>query len=379
VDEDGNATLEREPNSMAVLPQAMAVTAAGGTVVLQAERVARRGSVHPRHVTVPGIFVDDVVVAPDQMDHLPYQPAWTGDLQVPRPPAQDAELDAGAVVARRAALELRPDTLVVLGMGLAAGVPAVAWEEGIADQLTFNVEHGPVGGVPGDRRRFGTAVNMTSFLDPSLIFDMYAAGRHDVAMLGMGEVDREGNVNVAFVNGRYNIGGFLDIVHAASTLVFCGTFTAGGLTVRAGDGELRIVREGRARKWVRDVAHRSFDGAAAMRKGQRVRYVTERAVFELVDGVVTLTEVAPGMDVERDVLRHMDFVPAIASPLETMDAAVLRAGPMGLDGRNGFTPVPATDRPSGKAVASHSAFVSRVPIERSRAVSQCRTPGTHNP
>lgn len=353
VDEEGNATLEREPNSMAALPQAMAASASGGKVVVQVEQLAAARTLHPRHVAVPGLFVDEVVVAPDQMDHLPYDPAWTGDRKVPAaPPPAHAPLDAGALVARRAALELRPDSVVVLGMGLAAGVPAVAWEEGIADQLTFNVEHGPIGGVPSDRRRFGTAVNMTSFLDPSAIFDMYAAGRHDIAMLGMGEVDREGNVNVAFVNGRYNIGGFLDIVHAAPTIVFCGTFTAGGLAVRGAQGQLHIEREGRTSKFVDRVAHQSFDAAAAQHKGQLVRYVTERAVFELVDGEITLVEVAPGVDIERDVLGRMGFAPAVAARVKTMDAAVLRAGQMGLAASDGFSTSDGAGGPEEDRIAA---------------------------
>jgi propionate CoA-transferase len=335
-DEDGNISLEEEPNSMGVLLEAMAASASGGRVVVQVMRQAARGTIPPRDVVIPGIFVDEIVIEPAQMQHFPYNPAWTGSVRVPTPTPVESSLDHGTLIARRAARELRPGQLVNVGMGLAASVPKIAFAEGIADQVTFNVEHGPLGGVPNDREAFGPAVNMTSFLDSPAIFEMYAAGRLDLACLGFGQVDASGSVNVALINGRYNLGGFLDIVHAAKSIVFCGSFTAGGLETRVQGGLLEILREGRHRKFVSTIAHTSFGGPAGLQKGQRVSYVTERAVFTLGPNGLVLTEVAPGIDVQRQVLDLMDYPIEVSSQLTTMAAPIFRSAPMGLATANGF-------------------------------------------
>lgn len=335
-DADGNLSVEQEPNLMGLLALAMAASGSGGRVVAQVKQVAARGTIHPRRVTVPGIFVDEFVLAPDQMDGSPYDPALTGDLRVPNPTVEPP-LDHRQVIARRAATELRPGTLVNIGMGLSASVPGVAAAEGISEQLWLNTEHGPVGGVPNPRESFGPGINMSAVMDPPQIFDMYAAGRIDLTCLGMGEVGADGSVNVSYVGGRHNLGGFIDIVHAASAIVFCGTFTGSGLRTSITESGLTVTHEGATRKFLRSVQQVSFDPALARHRGQEVLYVTERAVFRLGSTGLVLIEVAPGIDLERDVLGQMDFEPEIADDLAHMPAELFRTGPMGLIHQNGFT------------------------------------------
>jgi propionate CoA-transferase len=334
-DEDGNLSVEQEPNLMGLLALAMAASGSGGRVLAQVKQLAARGSIHPRRVSVPGIFVDEVVVAPDQMDGSPYDPALTGDLRVPTP-AIEPPLDHRQVIARRAAMELRPGTLVNIGMGLSASVPGVAAVEGISDQLMLNTEHGPVGGVPNPRESFGPGINMSAVMDPPQIFDMYAAGRIDLTCLGMGEVGKDGSVNVSYVGGRHNLGGFIDIVHAASAIVFCGTFTGSGLRTTIADDGLTITHDGTTRKFLETVQQVSFDPELARARGQQVLYVTERAVFRLGPDGLVLTEIAPGIDLQRDVLDQMDFRPEISDDLAPMPVELFRTGPMGLDHQNGF-------------------------------------------
>lgn len=339
-DEDGNLSIEQEPNSIGLLHQAMAAKNGGGRVIAQVQQVAKRGSIHPKSVTVPGIFVDAVVLAPNQMDAQPYNPAWTGDIRVPVDSLQPMPLDCTKVIARRAVMELKPGALVNFGFGIGAAVPQIAAEEGIADRVVFNVEHGPVGGIPNSKYAFGAGVNMMAIMDAQNIFEFYDAGRLDMTCLGMAEVDADGSVNVSYVNGKYNLGGFMDIVHATKEIVFCGTFTAGGLAVRIEDGKTKIVEEGRHIKFVDRLKQVSFNAKAALHKGQKVFYVTERAVFNLTDRGLTLTEIAPGIEPEKDVLDKMEFRPAISEPLKPMKENIFLAEPLGLSSMEPFASVP---------------------------------------
>lgn len=335
-DEDGNLSTEKEPSTLGLLNQAMAARNRGGTVIAQVERIVSRSSLHPKRVTVPSVFVDVVVVAPDQMEGMLYRPSWTGDERVPLDSLPPVPFDQRKVIQRRAALELRPGQLVNFGFGIGASVPRVAAEEGVAERVFFNTEHGGIGGVPNDKFAFGAGVNPLAIMDSPSIFDFYDAGRLDMTCLGMAEVAADGSVNVSHLGGRINLGGFLDIVHLTPRIVFCGTFTSGGLEVAFEDGRLRVIREGIRLKFLRRLEQTTFSGPVGLQKGQAVLYITERAVFELRPEGLTLTELAPGADLERDVLARMEYRPRLAEPLRQMDPALFRPEPMGLARRPPF-------------------------------------------
>ena len=340
-DADGNLTMEREALTLEALAIAMAARNSGGIVIAQVERIAERGSLNPRQVKVPGVLVDAVVVATEPAHHMqtfvePYSAAFAGEIRVPMDDPAVQPLNLRTLIARRAALELRAHNVVNLGIGMPEGVAAVAAEEHIIDLITLTAEPGVIGGIPAGGLNFGAAVNTQAVIDQPYQFDFYDGGGLDVAVLGLAQVDAEGNVNVSKFGPKLaGAGGFINISQNAKAVVFVGTFTAGDIRVQTGDGALQLLQDGSTGKFVQQVEHRTFSGREAMRRGQPVLYVTERAVFRLVadgDGksALELIEIAPGIDLEADVLARMAFRPRVAAKVATMEPALYTDAPLGL-------------------------------------------------
>jgi propionate CoA-transferase len=334
-DPHGNLTMEREALTLDNLAMAMAAHNCGGVVIAQVERIAKAGSLHPRMVKVPGTLVDCVVVAEPEHHRQTYatgySPAFAGEIQVPLDSLQALPLDERKIIARRCAMELPLEGVVNLGIGMPEGVASVANEERVLDLITLTAEPGVVGGVPASGLDFGAATNVEAVIDQSQQFDFYDGGGLDLAVLGMAECDASGNINVSRFGPRLaGAGGFINISQNARKLLLAGTFTAGGLEVEAGNGVLRIVQEGRARKFRETVEQVTFGGRRAAALGQPVLYVTERCVFELTPEGLRLAEVAPGIDIERDILAHMDFKPIMEPPPVPMPAYLFSAAKMDL-------------------------------------------------
>ncbi len=328
-DEHGNLTLSKEGLKMEVLPIAQAVHNSGGIVIAQVESVAAAGTLDPNDVKVPGMLVDYLVVSePEnhfQTENTHYNPSYSGQLRTPASSLAPIPLGERKVIARRAAMELTRGAVLNLGVGIPCDVGTVTAEEGVGGEFLSTTEAGAIGGVPAGLKDFGHAHNPEALVDHHAQFDYYDGGGLDLAVLGLAQTDRHGNVNVSRFGSRVaGCGGFINISQSAKTLVFAGTFTAGGLVTEVGDGTLRIATEGRAHKFLAEVEQITFSGAYATARGQRVLYVTERAVLELLDGVMTLVETAPGIDLQRDVLDQMDFTPAISPDLAEMPAGLFR-------------------------------------------------------
>lgn len=334
-DEKGNISLEKEGVTLDTGSIAQATKCSGGKVIVQVERVVKAGTLDPRLVKIPGVYVDTVVVVPPA-ENMPeadasMSPACNGDIRIPTDAIPALPMSERKIIARRAAMELQPDAIVNLGIGMPEAVAVVANEEGIGDYMTLTVEAGPVGGVPAGGGLFGLSINPDTILDEPYQFDFYDGGGLDLAFLGLAECDEKGNINVSKMGPRITgCGGFINITQNAKRLFFCGTFTTKGLKVGVEDGKLKIIQEGAKDKFLNMVVHVTFSGDFANSVGQPVMYITERAVFELRKDGLYLTEVAPGIDIEKDIFAHMAFKPKMDGEPKLMDARIFREEPMGL-------------------------------------------------
>lgn len=332
VDTQGYASLEDEITYMDVLATAQAVHNHGGLVILQAKRVVKEGSLHPRSVKIPGYLVDVIVEHPQQEQlYNGSNRFFAGDYMEPDKTMEALPLDQRKVVARRALMEVHPGYVGNVGVGIADGIGAVAKEEGVADTFTLTVETGPVGGTTAQGIFFGASINTRALMDMPSQFDFYDGGGLDVAFLSFAEMDAAGNVNVHKFNGKIvGTGGFVNICAGSKKVVLCGTLRAGGLKTEIGDGKISIVSEGRFEKMVPACEEITFSAAQALAQGQEVIYITERAVFRLTPKGVMLCEVAPGIDIERDIIKQMGFTPLMAEDIKDMDERIFQDHCMGI-------------------------------------------------
>lgn len=333
-DEDGNLTYEREGIIPECLAAAQAAKNSRGIVIAQVKRVVKRGTLKPLDIRVPGFLVDAVVVDPDQRQSMmtEYDPALSGECRmILEEKLEPMKLTERKVIARRAAMEVERGNIVNLGFGMPAGVASVINEEGAYDYMKLSVEQGITGGIPASGSDFGLVYNPEVILEAPCQFDWYDGGGLDVTVLSFAEFDQEGNVNVSKFGDRVNgVGGFINISQCARKVVFVGTLTAGGMKAGFGETGMELLQEGRVKKAVEQVKQISFSGKYARKRGQKVLYVTERAVFELTGQGIVLMEIAPGVDLERDVLAQMEFRPIISENLRLMPEKLFLQGRMGL-------------------------------------------------
>ncbi|HZR72676.1 acyl CoA:acetate/3-ketoacid CoA transferase [Bradyrhizobium sp.] len=346
-DADGNLTMEKEALTLEALAIAMAAHNSGGLVIAQVERVAENGTLNPRQVKIPGVLVDCVVVArPEnhwQTFGTQYNPAFASEIRVRAGSLPALPMSERKIIARRAAFELKANSVVNLGIGMPEGIAAVANEEKIIDLITLTAEPGVIGGIPASGIDFGAAINTQAVIDQPYQFDFYDGGGLDAAFLGLAQVDRAGNLNVSKFGPKLaGAGGFINISQNAKKVVFVGTFGAGKLRIDCAGGKLAIVDEAHSRKFVEQVEHVTFAGAYAVARGQPVLYVTERCVFALSPDGLELIEVAPGIDIERDILSLMDFRPAIPREPLLMDSRIFHDGVMEL--RRDLVAIPLEQR-----------------------------------
>lgn len=328
-DSFGNISFENEVISAEALAIAIAARNCGGKVIVQVERMVEDYSRDPKNIQIPGLYVDAVVIS-TPAEHMQTYAEQFNPLYVRQGDIVSLNLSRmkdgpRRYIAKRAFQEIRPGSIVNLGIGLPEGVAQIAMEEGRIEDMTLTVESGPIGGIPASGLSFGASTFPHAIIDQPYMFDFYDGGGLDIAFLGMAESDRKGNVNVSKFSGRIaGIGGFMNISQNAKKVIFTATFTAGGLEIDFKDGKLNILNEGRFDKFINNVEHITFSGDYAREKKQTVMYITERAVFRLIDSGLELIEIAPGIDLNRDILEHMDFKPQISDNLKIMTETIFK-------------------------------------------------------
>ncbi len=333
-DERGNITVEKEALKLESQAMAIACKNSGGTVIVQVERIAEKESLNPKEVHIPGILVDYIVVAKPE-NHMQtfgtqYNPSYAGKIKVPLASIPPLPMNERKVIARRAAMELMENAVVNLGIGMPEGVSAIATEEAILNQITLTAEPGIIGGMPAGGLDFGASYNAEAIIHQDVQFDFYDGGGLDIAFLGLAQTDKEGNLNVSKFGPKLaGAGGFINITQNTPIVIFTGTFTAAGLKVDIHDSKLNIKQEGKIKKFLHHVEHITFSGQQALKNKQKVLYVTERAVFKLTSDGMELIEVAPGIDIEKNILAHMEFKPIIKQP-KLMDARLFQKDSMDL-------------------------------------------------
>lgn len=335
-DTEGNISLEKEAVFSDQLEMANATRNSGGIVIAQVERVVEAGTLKAGNVSVHGFMVDYVVVGKKENNLQvwvsdEYRPELSGECKIPLDEIKPMELNHRKICGRRGALELKKNGLINLGIGVPDAVGAVAAEEGISKELTLSIESGVLGGVPVGGIGLGATVNPESIYRQADIFDVYDGGGLDVTYLGAAQIDARGNVNVSKFAGRVvGPGGFVNISQNTKKVCFTGTFTAGKLKTAIEDGKLVIVNEGKDVKFKNEVEQVTFSAEYAIQTGQEVLYITERAVFKLTQKGIMLIEVAPGIDIEKDILAYMEFTPLMAEEVKIMDKRIFSDKPMGL-------------------------------------------------
>lgn len=334
-DTDGNITMEKEALTLESFAIATAAKNSNGIVIVQVERIAERGTLNSRQVKIPGIMVDCVVQAKPE-NHWQtfteaYNPSFSGEIKIPMHAIEPMEMSPRKIIARRAAFELQANSVVNLGIGMPEGISVVANEEKILDLITLTAEPGVIGGIPAGGLNFGAATNTDALIDQPYQFDFYDGGGLDIAFLGLAQADRQGNLNVSKFGPKLaGAGGFINISQNAKKVVFVGTFTAGGFDATISEDGLQINKEGTVKKFVEHVEHVTFSGSYSQSTNQPVLYVTERCVFRLTSDGMKLVEVAPGIDLEKDILNQMEFKPLISNELQLMDARLFKSDPMNL-------------------------------------------------
>lgn len=335
-DEDGNISMNHEDIQEAQYHIATATHNNHGIVMVQVEGIVKRGSIPARDVKLHHSLVDYVVVAEPENHQQNYaadryHPELSGEIRIPGGQIPAMPLNLRKVIARRAAMELKPNSVINLGIGIPSGVGSVANEEGLAAATTLSLESGPLGGVPVEGVGFGSAANPESIYAVTDNFDFYDGGGLDSAFLGIAQVDENGDVNVSkFGKSCAGPGGFINITQSTPVVCFMGGFMASRPELEIGGGQLHILKEGEGVKFVKKVQQITFSADYARETGQKILYITERAVFQLAEQGIMLTEIAPGVDLEKDILAHMEFQPIIGENLKVMDPRIYCEGKMGL-------------------------------------------------
>jgi propionate CoA-transferase len=336
-DEDGNISMDHEAVLGAELDMALGVHNNGGTVIVQVEDIVSRGTIHPKNVRIHGKLIDYVVKTTNPDYHRQciafsgYRSELSGDIRTRSVATTYLPMGVRKLITRRAAMELKPGIIINLGVGMPSGIGSISAEEGLGVGMTMSIEAGAMGGVVQEGLGFPASANPDAIFTTTDMINMYHGGILDMAILGAAEIDAKGNVNVSKFGGRSNgPGGFIDISQNAKTVVFMGNFTAGKSDIEVTENGLVIRSDGESVKFVNKLQQITFSGVHAIKNGKIVKFITERAVFELSAEGLVLTEIAPGIDLQKDILNKMEFSPIIAKSLKPMDSLLFREGTMGL-------------------------------------------------